>query len=316
MEKQEKKDKKILTTNRMATILKRETSYEGLVDKLESGEDGIYNLTTDNGRNIILTPKVQITPQDIADIPLLAQLVEGIHRWEGYQKQAKGRQLFLIKKILIEMRQDQYRIKNAYKPPIQFTKITKGSPTYVPLDFAEWIEYNSQNVPVVKFSGVSFCDYKVVSEILSMFPVLQNKSQGHFLGDTWYMCQDFARLMREVLDEYPMYQRIVEYKMEQISNVEIRDLLQAEFQFTHSIEYISSLWRNKIPKLIAQKAQDDFLLWYFTYEEKGKWKKCSRCGQVKLAHPRFFSINKTAKDGFYSMCKQCRNAKTKKGKII
>ena len=48
MEKQEKKEKAILTENRMATVNKRETSYEGLVSQLENGEDGIYNLMDDN----------------------------------------------------------------------------------------------------------------------------------------------------------------------------------------------------------------------------------------------------------------------------
>ncbi len=48
MEKQEKKQKKILTDNRMTTVNKRETSFEGLVSQLENGEDGIYNLITNN----------------------------------------------------------------------------------------------------------------------------------------------------------------------------------------------------------------------------------------------------------------------------
>ena len=103
--------------------------------------------------------------------------------------------------------------------------------------------------------------------------------------------------------------------MDKISNVEIQSLLQKEFAFTHSIEYISSLWRNKIPKLIAQKAQDEFLTWYFTYQEKGKWKRCSRCGEIKLAHTRFFSVNRTSKDGFYSICKVCRNKKNRKKEV-
>ena len=34
MEKQEKKEKKILTDNRMTTVNKRETSFEGLVSQL------------------------------------------------------------------------------------------------------------------------------------------------------------------------------------------------------------------------------------------------------------------------------------------
>ena len=52
MEKQERKQKKILTENRMVTINKRETSFEGLVSQFENGEDGVYNLMTEN-KNII-----------------------------------------------------------------------------------------------------------------------------------------------------------------------------------------------------------------------------------------------------------------------
>ena len=48
MEKQEKKEKKILTENRMTTVDKREVSFEGLVSQFENGEDGIYNLITNN----------------------------------------------------------------------------------------------------------------------------------------------------------------------------------------------------------------------------------------------------------------------------
>ena len=43
-DKEERKKKKILTENRLVTVNKRETSYEGLIGKLENGEDGIYNM--------------------------------------------------------------------------------------------------------------------------------------------------------------------------------------------------------------------------------------------------------------------------------
>jgi hypothetical protein len=48
MEKQERKNKKILTDNRLSTVNKRETSFEGLASSLENGEDGIYNLMNDS----------------------------------------------------------------------------------------------------------------------------------------------------------------------------------------------------------------------------------------------------------------------------
>ena len=57
MEKQEKKEKKILTDNRMSTVTKRETSFEGLVSQLENGEDGIYNLMNES-KTTIFQPKV------------------------------------------------------------------------------------------------------------------------------------------------------------------------------------------------------------------------------------------------------------------
>lgn len=82
-----------------------------------------------------------------------------------------------------------------------------------------------------------------------------------------------------------------------------------EFGIKHSLEYISSLWRNKIPKMFAAAAEDEYLNWYYTFVEPGKWKRCSRCGQIKLAHNKYFSKNKTSKDSFYSICKECRNKK-------
>jgi len=48
IEREERRQHKILTDNRMATVNKRETSFEGLVSQLENGEDGIYNLVNEN----------------------------------------------------------------------------------------------------------------------------------------------------------------------------------------------------------------------------------------------------------------------------
>ena len=67
MEKQEKKERRLLTENRMSTVNKRECSYEGLVSRLENGEDGIYNLMNEN-KSTILQPKVSITKKDLEEI--------------------------------------------------------------------------------------------------------------------------------------------------------------------------------------------------------------------------------------------------------
>ena len=108
------------------------------------------------------------------------------------------------------------------------------------------------------------------------------------------------------------YEKIVIYKIDGLQNIQIQEKIQKEFGIKHSLEYISSLWRNKIPKIIASKAEDQWLDWYYFHVEKGKYKKCSRCGQIKLAHNKYFSKNKTSKDNFYSICKECRNKKGRK----
>ena len=71
MEKQERKEKKLLTENRLSTVNKRETSYEGLISQLENGEDGIYNMINAD-KNAIFSPKVMITKQDVEEIPNMA----------------------------------------------------------------------------------------------------------------------------------------------------------------------------------------------------------------------------------------------------
>ena len=113
MDKEERKRKKILTDNRMVTVNKRETSFEGLVGKLENGEDGIYNMIA-NDKNILFTPKISITQEDIETIPPLKELREAIEKVEAAEKRATGKKKFLLKKQLIEMRQEKYVI-NACK---------------------------------------------------------------------------------------------------------------------------------------------------------------------------------------------------------
>ena len=91
----------------MTTVNKRETSFEGLVAQLENGEDGIYNLITEN-KNIIFQPKITITKKDLEEIPLLRQLREAINIWEEKAKTATGRDAYIIKSTLIDLRKDYY----------------------------------------------------------------------------------------------------------------------------------------------------------------------------------------------------------------
>ena len=309
MDKEEKKKREILTENRMITINKRETSYQGLVSKFENGEDGLWNITIENDKNVLLTPKVSISPKDIAEIPALKDQTEAIESLKGQVAKAKGKRKFNLKKQLIEMCQEQYTIKNNVKQPI--FNASNAIKSFARADFSETISFDENGMPVS--NGIcSFFNPKHISALLCNYSALKAESEGKFTGDCFYMMIDLENLIDAALQkDYPMYYDLLIYKIDGRSNAEIQMLLEADYQIKHSVEYISSLWRNKIPKLLAEYETKRYLNWYYTTQERGKWKRCSRCGQVKLAHNLYFSKNKTSKDGFYSICKDCRNKKDK-----
>ena len=301
-----KKEKAILTDNRMVTVNKRETSFEGLISKLENGEDGIYNFISDGGKNVILCPKIEITEEDIATIPGLKELREEIKQVEIRQKQVRGKDKYILTRQLIEMRQQQYALKYAHKPPIPLMRVTK-SPTQI--DLREKIIINEEGEPVSN-GLISFFKPQHICCLLCNYSKLKEETWGQFENDMYYLLIDLENLADRALEtKQPMLYDIMIYKIDGLSNQQILELIQRDYGITYSPEYLSSLWRKKIPKLIAEQAKRDWIIWHYTEEEKGKWKRCSRCREIKLAHPYFFSKNKTSKDGFYSLCKDCRNKK-------
>lgn len=312
MDKEERKKKNIITDNRMVTVNKRETSFEGLVAKFQNGEDGIYNIIT-NDKNIIFTPKISITEEDIQTIPGMKQLRDAIAQIEAQEKVATGKRRFLLKKQLIEMRKEQYVLKNTFKPPIHCLNTTKS---FNHITLEEKISVNEDGS--LKIEGnFSLLNPDHVSAVLCNYSRIKQDCWGQFSSDSYYMIQDLEDLVDETLEkDFPLYYDLLIYKIDGKTNEKIQSLLERDYGVRHSVEYISSLWRNKIPKMIAEQARKDWLIWHYTFEEKGQWKKCSRCGQIKLAHNMFFSKNNTSKDGFYSICKDCRNAKTKAKRML
>ena len=312
MTKEQKKQKEINTDNRMITINKRQISFEGLIGKFENGEDGIYNMIIESDKNIIFTPKIKITQQDIETIPFLKELRESIKDIERQIKISLGKRKYALKKQLIQMRQDQYVIKNSYKQPIYCLNAVKN---FNIIKFDDDIKINKVTKKIEDNSLISFMNPTHISALLCNYSKLKEESYGKFYTDGYYLMEDLDNLIQNTLrDNYPLYYKLLIYKIDGKSNVQIQELLWAQFGVRHSIQYISSLWRKKIPKLIVTEAEKEYLIWYYTEKERGHWKRCSRCGEIKLAHNLFFSKNNSSKDGFYSICKKCRNQKTKKQK--
>lgn len=305
LEKQEQK-KLITSENRKETFKKNEISYEGLAASLESGEDGIYNLMGDTRRATKKNAKRPISQQDIDDIPDLKQLRESIEFWLRVGSNAVGKRAYMIRQFIIDMRQFQYEIRDSFKRPIIFKNITPIRYTCkMHEDF--WVEPDG----IVRYEGVSLCNPKVCSMVLCNYSRLKQEGWDDLEGDMYFFMGAFDKYCGLALRDEPILEQIVIDKIDGLQNSEIQEHLDRTFGMSYSTEYISSLYRNKIPKLIASAAEDDYIQEWFLNHEKGIYKKCSRCGQTKLAHAKYFSKNSTSNDGFYSICKDCRNSADK-----
>lgn len=299
--KEERRSKLYLTDNRQITINRRETSFEGLAAKFENGEDGIYNLIV-NDKNIIFAQKDPITEKDIEEVPGLKRLREDIAQIEEAYKAASGRSKYLLKKQLIEMQRDQYVLRNAFRQPIYVTPTVGGANK---IDLSEKRYIDEKGEP--QSTGlISFFNPAHISALLTYYTALEVETNGHFQDDFYYLLQDFKKLLSTALKGEPLYYDLVQLKLENKTNIEIQKVLQEKYGILHTVEYLSALYRNKIPKMIAAAAEDEFLVWHYTHVEPGEWKVCSHCGQKKLKHNHFFSKNNTSKDGYYSWCKACR----------
>lgn len=281
----------IITANRMVTVNKRETSQEGLMEKLEGGESAFHQLIKQD-KNAILTPKVEITQKDIEEVPLLAQLREAINDLEtqlenpDLSKKAKGK----LKQTIIELRRDQYVFKNSFRQPM----FSKGS---------------GGNIEEHSHYDISLHDKDQVLILLLNYDKLKLEFEDAADSDMKWILDDLDRLINKSLQNKPTLLYILQEKIRGSSNNEIREGLIELFDVDHTQEYISSLYRNKIPQTIAEAATEEWVNYIYMNKLKGSYKKCSKCKQIKLANNRNFSINRTSSSQWYSVCKKCRNTK-------
>ena len=303
--KKERLQHNIITKNRKTVLNYHETSYQGLAEKLEGGENSIYNMITDRGKEQYLYKKEAdpFSPDIMRRAPELAALRAAIQDVEKQKSQASGRKAYLLGQQVIQMRQDQYVIRESVVKPVQCTSVTRSFPV---LDLSENIVV-TENGDVVSDGICSIYNPKHVAAVLKNYTQLKHATYGKFDSDAYYFMIDFTKLFEhDFKEKEPMLFDLAWMKINGHTNAEIQAELRNKYNILHSPEYLSTLWTKKIPAAVAALAADQYIDWYYLNAVKGKYKKCNRCGQIKLVIPRYFSKNKSSKDGFYSICKECR----------
>lgn len=306
--KKERKEKNpILTPNREFTIDKRQVSYEGLVDRLENGEDGIYNLIRQD-KNQLLDPKDPIDEEDIENIPGIKECMETIESLNTQLKNATGKRRKELQTSLIETWKQAYLIKGSYT--IGHIKTANQIKTLASIQIPEHVYLDENKMPHSDMP-LSLLNPEHISFLLCYYQILKQESWEDLHGDMRWHLIDLEDVTEQALAEkYPLLYDLVIWKIDGLTNEQIQQNVLDKYGEYHSEQYYSSVWRKRIPKLISEQAQKNYVEWYYTNVEYGYWKKCSKCGEIKLGHPLFFAKN-SSKDGWYSQCKDCKNASRK-----
>lgn len=306
---QTKKEKKesypIATKNREVTTKKREISYEEIVSTLENGKDGIYSMIL-NDKNRIMDYKDPINDKDIAEIPGVQEHLQLIDALKLKLGTATGRAKYFLKKQIIETYQQIYIIKEAYKGAPARGKISNQAKTFAHMPLEDKI-YLDENLMPQNAGPLSLFNPTHISFLLCHYSELKQELIDDLGSDMRFLLLDLEDLVaRTLLPYHELFFDLICWKIDNLTNAEIQQRMEACYGVKHTEQYYSNLWRKRIPKMIAEQASKEYLIWYFKNKDlQGVWKTCKKCGCKKPAHSLFFTRN-NSKDNFYSVCRDCR----------
>jgi uncharacterized repeat protein (TIGR02543 family) len=119
---------------------------------------------------------------------------------------------------------------------------------------------------------------------------------------------NFYRMRANLSEEHNI---ILDAKINQVSNNSICERLKKEFGVTHSPNYISTIYKQKICGKIAEAATLHYD-YYLNREIANAWKMCTCCGKYKLRDTREYMRRARSSDGLSSICKVCDKEKRDK----
>jgi hypothetical protein len=107
------------------------------------------------------------------------------------------------------MRKDQYILKSAYKPAMALSNSPRGINK---IDLSEK-RYIDENGDPQSTGLVSFFDPKHISALLCNYNALKIETKGRYWDDFFYLMEDFDKLLKRALNDYPIYKDIVIMKV-------------------------------------------------------------------------------------------------------
>lgn len=118
--------------------------------------------------------------------------------------------------------------------------------------------------------------------------------------------------VRDTLDFYmrqanltPIQQKVLELKLAGKQNMDIKEIVNKEFDRSYQANYISTIYRQYVASAIADAATRHLEIVRAIAEGPERFKYCSVCGRLLVESETYFIHKSRAKSGFSARCKQC-----------
>lgn len=243
--------------------------------------------------------KHQITPADLEQHPeinevyqVLAYLKRKIYSASASpENQLEDKQVKQLKALYRELSAEILELKERLSGPIRFKKV-------------------QQSAAVYNFDPFAFAQEQHIRALIQGYYPLNQKFHDRPDSDIWTLLLVLDELIEKTCFEDYM-RLILKMKIDGYEAGKIILEIKNKYNIESTEKKISEIYNHTIPKMIVSTYLQDREDWVYTYEVKGTYKTCSKCGEVKLAISKYFHSNSSSKDGLHSVCKACKK-KTKK----
>jgi len=247
-------------------------------------------------------------------------------------------QYLKMKHLLVELRRQQFFIKDSYTSPVQRDRVISAaapSPTFgdsivvapigfkgdSPSDLLIWrplsllnpFSFTSEELAVIRKrltneqNSTATFDWRepehVYQFILQYEELRDAADEEDRLGTLRFMVDtlDFYIEFAQLSD---LHKDILDRKIKHEKNVDIALYINKKYGKSYSNNYISTLFTKKIIPLICAAAKTHFDI-LERLDKPEDFKKCASCGTWLLREPENFMRRARSKDGYAPTCKKC-----------
>jgi hypothetical protein len=285
---------------------KKHQSLDELMENVMFDETSLRPLST---RSPYLKGKPKISREKDKGIPGMAALwfeIDSVAEQLKKEEEENGKTLKAshMRHLLIDLRKEQYHLKDLFEPNIHF--VAPMSNSFQEIDWASDSGYllPDGSWHVVAEHTIDLTNPTHIYHVLENYSALRKQCAENPLAPTRWLLHAVERLV-EKAHLAPIRKHILVRKIDKMQNEQISEEITKIFGVDYAFNYISTIWAKEICGDIAEAGITDREE-YAARKLPHKWKTCIKCHTRKLKTDKFFAYKKNTFDGLSPVCRECQ----------